>query len=170
MRNDRTLLHRLIWLRGMGVIGGGSSGAVVTVDGESPLSLPNAKAGLLRSLLQRGKCPEKPDKLRFGTEGNGPEILRQGFPERPKAGKIIVRGEGTQQIAQGRIRTERKIHRSVRVFPAGQYPYPAPWPQGATEQIPVLQIGFHMRAGSRRSRLLPDKRRPPSRRIIVCCR
>ena len=55
MRNDRTLLHRLIWLRGRGVIGGGS-GTVVTVDGESPLSLPNAKAGLLRSLIQRGKC------------------------------------------------------------------------------------------------------------------
>ncbi len=80
MRNDRTLLHRLIWLRGMGVIGG-ASGAVVTVDGVSPLSLPNAKAGLLRSLIQRGKCTVESGALKCnnGVIGLHDDELPDGY-------------------------------------------------------------------------------------------
>ena len=52
MMNDWSMLRRLIWLR---AIHGGDSGTLATVTGLSPLTLVNALAKPIKSLIQYGK-------------------------------------------------------------------------------------------------------------------
>ena len=51
--NDWSTLKKLIWQRGAL---GGDDGEYITVVGEAPLTLPDAKAAPITSLIQYGKC------------------------------------------------------------------------------------------------------------------
>lgn len=91
---DWSTLKKLIWLRA--VTGGGSSGTITTVTGVSPLTLANALAKPIRSLVQYGNVTTSDGNI-YCNNGKLVAVHRSGLPSGYKLLEYVG-GNGSRYV------------------------------------------------------------------------